>query len=195
VVLVDMGHTHYNEIASSGKTIFSATRSTGQIEEGPVGYSITTVDNGIVSWRFKPLADPFPFVIITSPVDYRLVCSKNQNVSGRLELRAVIFGSKKITKVNYKIDDGNWFPMILNPENPNQWTAPIEIYFTGLVTLTVEATDETGRPGRHSIQTPNPSYKLPVRVKNGSDEDSIGAWPENGIFGTQLGPNRNGKPS
>jgi len=31
-------------------------------------------------------------------------------------------------------------------------------------------------------------------AKNGSDADSIGAWPENGIFGTQLGPNRNGKP-
>ncbi len=30
---------------------------------------------------------------------------------------------------------------------------------------------------------------------DGSDAASVGAWPENGIFGTQLGPNRNGKPS
>jgi len=29
---------------------------------------------------------------------------------------------------------------------------------------------------------------------NGSDAATIGVWPENGIFGTQLGPNRNAKP-
>src|ERR1700744_4495402 len=34
VALVDMGHTHYNEIANDGETIFSATRANGQIEEG-----------------------------------------------------------------------------------------------------------------------------------------------------------------
>ena len=44
VALVDMGHTHYNELANDGRTIFAATRSTGQIEEGPVGYSIATID-------------------------------------------------------------------------------------------------------------------------------------------------------
>ena len=46
VALVDMGHTHYNELANDGRTIFAATRSTGQIEEGPVGYSIASVDGG-----------------------------------------------------------------------------------------------------------------------------------------------------
>ena len=40
VALIDMGHTHYNELANDGRTIFAATRSTGQIEEGPVGYSV-----------------------------------------------------------------------------------------------------------------------------------------------------------
>ena len=34
VCLIDMGHTHYNEVANDGKTIYTATRSTGQIEEG-----------------------------------------------------------------------------------------------------------------------------------------------------------------
>ena len=37
VELVEMGHTHYNEIANDGHTIYAATRSTGQIEEGPPG--------------------------------------------------------------------------------------------------------------------------------------------------------------
>ena len=37
VVLVEMGHTHYNELANDGRTIYAATRSTGQVEEGPPG--------------------------------------------------------------------------------------------------------------------------------------------------------------
>jgi len=49
VRLIDMGHTHYNEIANDGRTLYSATRSTGQIEEGPVGYSVTNIDGTVVS--------------------------------------------------------------------------------------------------------------------------------------------------
>ena len=52
--LVAMGAPHYNEIAHDGRTIYAATRSTGQIEEGPVGLSFFAVDDGTVSWRFKP---------------------------------------------------------------------------------------------------------------------------------------------
>lgn len=75
------------------------------------------------------------------------------------------------------------------------WSATIEIPLVELITLTVEAIDESGRPGRHAIQLGTPLHKTVTRIKNGSDAASIGAWPENGIFGTQLGPNRNDKPS
>ena len=54
VSLVEMGHTHYNELANDGRTVYAATRSTGQIEEGPVGFSVTTLDAGVISWKFKP---------------------------------------------------------------------------------------------------------------------------------------------
>jgi Icc protein len=72
VALVSMGHTHYNEISNDGRTIYAATRSTGQIEEGDVGFAFATVDAGVVSWRFKPLQSSWPFVMITSPADRRL---------------------------------------------------------------------------------------------------------------------------
>ena len=52
VLLVEMGHTHYNELANDGRTIYAATRSTGQIEEGPPGVSVTTLDDSVVSWKF-----------------------------------------------------------------------------------------------------------------------------------------------
>ena len=90
VALVDIGHTHYNELANDGRTIFAATRSTGQIEEGPVGYSIATLDDGIASWRFKPLDESFPFVVIKAPADHRLVRDPSQTVSQQCEVRALV---------------------------------------------------------------------------------------------------------
>jgi 3',5'-cyclic-AMP phosphodiesterase len=43
VIMVDMGHTHYNKIANDGQTIYATTRSTGQIEEVlPVSRSPTS---------------------------------------------------------------------------------------------------------------------------------------------------------
>jgi hypothetical protein len=32
-----------------------------------------------------------------------------------------------------------------------------------------------------------------IRVADGSDEDRVGAWPENFVCDTRLGPNRNGR--
>ena len=105
VALIDMGHTHYNELANDGRTIFAATRSTGQIEEGPVGYSIATIDRGVVSWRFKALDDPCPFVVITSPADHRLMRHPDQAIDGSREVRALVFGAKPIKSVACLVED------------------------------------------------------------------------------------------
>ena len=194
VVLVDMGHTHYNELANDGHAIFAATRSTGQIEEGPVGYSLISVDTGIVSWRFKPLHDAFPFVLITNPPDYRLRRDETSPPSGITEVRAVVFGAKTLQRVACRLNNNEWTPMVRS-DDQRSWLATIDIPSTDSLELTVEALDASGRPGRHTLQLVRPSRNRPERIKNGSDADAIGAWPENGIFGTQLGPNRNGKPS
>jgi Icc protein len=77
VRLIDIGHTHYNEIANDGRTLYSATRSTGQMEEGPVGYSVTNIDGYLVSWRFVELGK-LPVVVITSPSNERLLTKSNE---------------------------------------------------------------------------------------------------------------------
>ncbi|AMR31087.1 hypothetical protein A0256_06445 [Mucilaginibacter sp. PAMC 26640] len=192
VVLVDMGHTHYNDLANNGQTIFAATRSSGQIEEGPVGYSLVSVDKGVVSWRFKPLHDAFPFVLITSPADYRLQPDEVPHLDGWIEIRAVVFGGRAVHHVKCSADGQTWVAMTLGHD---QITWSVQINADPARSLTVMATDETGRPGMHSIDLKAPAGYQPVRVAEGSDGDSIGAWPQNGLFGTQLGPNRNGKPS
>ena len=195
VALVDMGHTHYNELANDGTTIYAATRSTGQIEEGPVGYSLISLDQGIVSWRFKPLEGSFPFVLITAPADYRLLRHAGQAIGAQFVVRAVVFGANDVAAVHYWLgDDGPRWPMQRDAQGVWWAEAACPVAAGPRLPLTVEARDSTGRPGRHQLRLALAPYLAPPRAGAGSDAASIGAWEENGILGTQLGPNRNARP-
>jgi hypothetical protein len=195
VALVDMGHTHYNELANDGTTIYAATRSTGQLEEGPVGYSLISLDQGVVSWRFKPLEGSFPFVLITAPADYRLLRHAGQAVAGQFAVRAVVFGANELAEVVYWLgDDGPRLPMQRDAQGVWQATATCPAGASPQLPLTVEARDATGRPGRHQLRLALAPHQPSPRPAAGSDAASLGAWEDNGILGTQLGPNRNARP-
>lgn len=174
VVLVDMGHTHYNELANDGHVVFSATRSTGQIEEGPVGYLLISVDNGSGGWRFKALHDAFPFVLITSPTDYRLRRDETPIPDGIVEVRATVLGANAPQTVACRLNNSDWIPMTLSIDQRG-WSAIIHIPPADQLELTVEAIDGNGRPGRHTLHLASPSQNKIDRAKNGSDADSIGA--------------------
>ena len=189
VTCVDMGHTHYNELTNDGRTIFMATRSTGQIEEGPAGFSIAAVDGKGVSWRFKALDQAWPFVLITAPVDRRLVTKLDCEVSGPLLVRAKIVGDAPIELVEASVDNGDWTPMAQVPGASAVWQASI----TRGRRIAVRARDAQGRIDTDEIEPAAKGYAPPARQADGSDADSVGAWPEKGIPGGQLGPNRNGR--
>jgi hypothetical protein len=194
VAAVDMGHTHYNELANDGRTIYAATRSTGQIEEGPVGFSVMAVDRGVVSWRFKPLDTAWPFVLITSPADRRLVTNpeaSDQVAHSQFDVRALAWSGDGILSCSCRIDDGSWLAMYRAPETPS-WQCSCEAPNRDF-DLTVRASDSAGRTDAETIRVARESYRAPQRKADGSDADAIGAWPEMGILGTQLGPNRNGR--
>jgi len=91
VKLIDMGHTHDNEIANDGHTLYATTRSIGQNDKGSVGYSIVNIDGGVVSWRFVELGQ-LPIVVITSPSDDRLLTQSSPTSSGSFRIRAKFFG-------------------------------------------------------------------------------------------------------
>ncbi len=201
VVCVDMGHTHYNELANSGRTIFMATRSTGQIEEGPVGFSVAAVDSGAVSWRFAPLAAEGPLVLITSPSDHRLIIdpgSPDQVVHETPRIGAKVWAVERPSRVFARIDGGEPIELAPDAADPSLWRGSRDVrdLSSGRHSLTVEALGSGGAAGRDSIvffAGRKGLYAPPPRAGDGSDRDSIGAWPEKGILGTQLGPNRNGR--
>jgi len=190
VACVDMGHTHYNELANDGGTVFMATRSTGQIEEGPPGVSIAAVDRNCVSWRFKPLDRVWPFVLVTRPVDRRLLVTANQTVGGPFVARAKVVGDAPIEAVEVQVDDGDWQPMTSMPGVPSLWEARCA---TQGGSVRVRARDARGREDEDQVEPAPVGWTPPDRAADGSDRDRIGAWPAKGILDTQLGPNRSGR--
>ena len=195
VELVEMGHTHYNELANDGRTIYAATRSTGQIEEGPPGFSITSIDGDVVSWKFKERG-PWPFIMITSPADEQLITrpsSANHVVRGTIPIRAKAWGGLVEQVVTYSIDDGPARAMQFDHGTwESQWHSP-EVP-DGVHRLSVcvevlginEAMDEIA-----ILVSQSGEYAVPARSAI-DFENAIGAWPAKGILGTQLGPNENG---
>ena len=192
VRLVEMGHTHYNELANDGRTIFAATRSTGQIEEGPVGYAVAAIDRGVVSWRFKELAAPWPFVLVTAPADRRLAHDDGHVLGETVEVRAIVLGAGPVTACEAQVDGGPWQPMI-RAAGDRRYRARIA-WPESARRLLVRATDAAGGIGEDVVEPTSDRSAIPVSKGIGSDADAIGAWPEKGLLGTQLGPNRNGRP-
>lgn len=193
VLLVDMGHTHYNELANDGRTIFAVTRSTGQIEEGPVGYSIAAIDGRTVSWRFKELGQDFPIVLITAPADRRLATNgddRDHVPTGTCEVRASILGRRRVTRCVCRVDEDPDIPMPAKSRGRHAATVSLP---PGAQNIVVEAEDDAGHIGRETIEIATREHLARDRNADGSDKDAIDAWEGRGILGTQLGPNRNGR--
>jgi 3',5'-cyclic-AMP phosphodiesterase len=195
IELVEMGHTHYNELANDSTTIYAATRSTGQIEEGAPGFSLTTIDGDVVSWKFKERG-PWPFVIITSPADQKLITrpkSANHVVRGIVSVRAKVWGNVPTKSLTCSIDKASERPMQAagdcwefhwdSSEVPD---GPHRILVRAKAFGSQEAHDEivtlVSQSGQYKAST-----RSPVDYEN-----AIGAYPLKGILGTELGPNEKG---
>lgn len=193
VAVVDTGHTHYNELLNDGKVIYAATRSTAQVEEdaGMHGVSVVAVDGPHVSWRFKPDASGWPFVLITCPSDRRLATGEHAAAA----VRAKVFG-ERICMVTLSINGGPALVMDQDEWDATVWTAqlPEDLSAEGAI-LEVAATDDAGGNGVDRIEWGGSSFRAVslATALPGTDAHAVNAWPEHGVFGTQLGPNKHGR--
>ena len=199
VRLVEMGHTHYNELAPDGRTLYAAARSVGQNEDGSVGYAVAAIDGDVVSWRFKPLDRALPFVMITSPADRRLATAALPN--GKVDVRALVLSNEPPSawRCDLRIDGGPPLPM--DPDGPRSVHARID-WPAGARRLSVTVTDGSRNPRKNgaphtdtdTIEPVGEDFvPAPVSERLGSDECRLPFWPEKGLRGDQLGPNRVGR--
>ena len=192
VLLVDMGHTHYNEISNDGKVLYSATRSTGQIEEGAVGYSITTLDENCVSWHFVALGTP-SLVAITQPTDQRLRTERTEGTfdSAPIPVHAKTWSAAPVAQAHIQIGD-KLVP--LASSDGISWSGEIDAATlrSELSELRVVALTQVGEELTDAVRVPlgeAPQHSFRTR----DQDNKISSWEERGLLGTQLGPNKNGK--
>ncbi len=189
-LMVAMGHTHYNEIARDEASVYSTTRSTGQIEEGPVGFSITNIDGGCISWKFKELASTEPFVMITSPADWRLTPQTSSMYSAARQLRVKVWSAQTIRAVHAEIAGQE--PILLGQiPGTNVWRGPNTL-LEGCARVRVIARTEDGQEGIDEIELQD-SASPQMHIARFDQDNAIGEWRERGILGTQLGPNKKGR--
>ncbi|MBP1181041.1 metallophosphoesterase family protein [Methylobacterium sp. PvR107] len=193
VRLVEMGHTHYNELAPDGRTLYAAARSVGQNEDGSVGYAVAAIDGPVTSWRFKPLDRALPFVMITSPADRRLATAPLDDPDGTITVRALVLSERPqdAWRCHLRVDGGPAHPMV--PDGPRTVHARIP-WREGAHRLAVTVTDGAGPSDTEVIEPVSRSFvPPPPHERPGSDALRLSAWPEKGLRGDQLGPNRNGR--
>ena len=194
VAFVATGHTHYNELLNDGHVVYGAVRSTAQIEEDGArpGYAIVTVHDGVPSWRFRRIGAPWPFVQIVAPADYRMVTrpadARHVPRPGHVTIAARIFGGGPETRVTMTVNGG--VPQVMHFDA--LWRADAMLV-AGMNEVRVSAGDDSDVI--HILA--RPADNVPKRgpaIALGCDAHAIGAWPEHGIAGAQLGPNKNGAP-
>ena len=81
-------------------------------------------------------------------------------------------------------------------EGSTTWSCDLSGLGDGLHRIAVRAQDASGGGSDDSITilvSQSGEYDPPARAADGSDADCVGGWPEKGIPGTQLGPNKNGR--
>ena len=195
VKLIEMGHTHYNELSHDGRTMYAATRSTGQIEEGPVGFSVTNLDGGVVSWRFFELGR-LPAVIITSPSDERLMADEaelDSSGNNELRVRAKVWAEAEIARVEAAFGASTVAMQRVSGSNVWETSFSVQEFAPGVYPLRVVLTDTQGNAARDEVRAVIGSGR-PARERAERDQDNaLEAWPEHGLLGTQLGPNKNGR--
>ncbi len=189
VRLIDMGHTHYNEIANDGRTLYSATRSIGQIEEGPVGYSVINIDDNVVSWRFIELGK-LPTAIITSPSDERLLTKFSELPQQTMKVRAKFWGEAKVAEATAH-HHGQTHPM-KRVNDSHVWEGDVPTPHEGTHSLKVCFRDVDGKITSDEIRIAV-GQRTERKFEERDQDNALGAWPEHGLLGTQLGPNKNGK--
>lgn len=191
VLLVDMGHTHYNELSNDGHLLYSATRSTGQIEEGSVGFSVVTLDGPAVSWHFVQPDSP-ELVAITAPADRRLVVDPGQpGSSDEIMVRARVWSRAPVAHMTASSNDTT---TELTNNDGVLWsgTLPARDLPSGSHRLLVEASTSSGAALSDIVEI-EAGAPAPRNYALCDQENAIGAWQERSILGTQLGPNKNGR--
>ena len=148
------GHTHYWQIANDGRNVHVATRSIGDPEGGPPGYTLLYLRGNELAVAYRTIEDSGPIVLITSPRNTMLCMGSEHVIRGEAAVRVRVWNQEPINAVWGRIDEGS--PFALQPTDGLDWSAVLAAaeLTKGNHRLFVRAEDGAGAVGEQSIDFP-----------------------------------------
>lgn len=120
------GHTHYWQVANDGRNVFATTRSIGDPEGGPPGYTLAAFDGNDFAATYRSIEDRGPLVLITHPREAILATGPSHVVNGVDEVRALVWSTGAVQRVEFNVDQGAWTAM--EYDSARWWRASLPAY-------------------------------------------------------------------
>ncbi len=145
------GHTHYGQVANDGRNVAVATRSIGDPEGGPPGYTLLYLRGDDLAVTFRPVDERGPVVLVTHPRERLLATGPRHVVRGADRVVVRAWPWPGVAALRSRIDDGDWSD--LEGLGDGHWSGPLpgDRLAKGGHTLEVVAVGASGDEARQSL--------------------------------------------
>jgi predicted phosphodiesterase len=151
IAAVFTGHTHYGQVANDGRNVFVTSRSIGDPEGGPAGYTVAHLD-GDLAVTYRTIEDTGPLLLITRPRDKILATGPRHVICQDDEICARAWSQVPLRGAEARIDGGGWFAMAaLAPGSFSHPLASAEMA-KGEHSMDVRVTDALGQTASQRIE-------------------------------------------
>lgn len=151
LVAIFSGHTHYGQIANDGKVVSITTRSIGDPEGGPAGFTLAFLHGDDLAVTYRSVRDTGPLVVITHPRDLLLATGPRHIVSADDLAVVRVWGRSPVVEVLARVDGGDWLP--LTRTSASEWIRSLSpaSLAKGRHLLEAVGTDKEGHRGHNVI--------------------------------------------
>jgi predicted phosphodiesterase len=152
IAAVFTGHTHYGQVANDGRNVFITSRSIGDPEGGPPGYTIAHLHGEDLAVTYRTIEDAGPLLLITHPRDKILATGPRHVICQDEEICARAWSQAPLRGAEARIDDGGWFE--LAGSAPGSFSHPLAggELTKGEHELEVRVTDALGETASQRIE-------------------------------------------
>ncbi len=151
ITAIVCGHTHYGQVVNDGRNACVATRSIGDPEGGPAGYTLAVLRGDDLAIAFRSIEDQGPIAMVLHPRESILATAPSHVVRGldRIVVRA--WSTSALEQVRARVDAGPW---ILLEAAGKEWSAPLDggRLSKGEHDLHVEVRDQDGGLATQTIR-------------------------------------------
>jgi hypothetical protein len=152
IAAVFTGHTHYGQVANDGRNVFVTSRSIGDPEGGPPGYTIAHLEGEDLAVTYRTIEETGPLLLITHPREKLLATGPRHVVCQNYEICARAWSQAPLQGAEARIDGGEWFAlMAAAPGSFSHSLAGAELT-KGEHALEVRVTDMRGQTASQRIE-------------------------------------------